>query len=110
MSESLRIVHRLVRTGDYHPQLVGSFVDDASSVNIRVWDIVDGINSPVAIASSGCSEIGNTNRWRWSTEHLPFASGYNNYHYYFEMAANTGETDYGEFFLTVPERGRWVYP
>ncbi len=95
---------------DYDPQLIGSFENIALSVNIRIWDIVNGINIPVVISSSGCYEIGNTNKWGWSTEYLPFASGYNNYHYYFEMVADISETDYGEFFLTVPERGRWVYP
>lgn len=106
----LRIIHRLVRAGDYNPQLIGSFENTASSVNIRVWDIVDGVNTQEIISSSGCYEIGNTNTWGWSTEYLPFASGYHNYHYYYEMTSNIGETEYGEFFLTVPERGRWVCP
>jgi len=106
----LRIIHRLTRTGDYHPQLIGSFDPYLSFVNIQVWDVVDGVNVPVAITSSGCSEIGDIGKWRWSTEHLPFASGYHNYHYYFKMISHTHDTYYGEFFLTVPERGRWVYP
>lgn len=106
----MRIIHRLTKTGDYHPQLTGSFNAGLSSVNIRVWDVVDGVNVQVAVANSGCYAIGDTGKWGWSTEHLPFASGYHNYHYYFEMISNTNDTDYGEFFLTVPERGRWVYP
>lgn len=106
----LRIIHHLTRTGDHNPQLIGSLSDGVSSVNIRVWDIVDGINAQVAVTSSGCYAIGTTNTWGWSTEYLPFASGYNNYHYFYEMVADTSEVDYGEFFLTVPEHGRWVYP
>lgn len=106
----LRIIHRLTRVGDYNPQLIGAFNEGISSVNIRIWDVINGANIPVILPNSGCYAIGNTNKWGWSTAYLPFASGYNNYHYYFEMAANTGETDYGEFFLTVPEHGRWVYP
>ena len=106
----LRIIHHLTRTGDYHPQLIGSFDPGLSSVNIRVWDVVDGVNVQAAIVTSGCYEIGNTGKWGWSTEHLPFASGYHNYHYYFGMTSHTHDTYYGEFFLTVPEDGRWVYP
>lgn len=105
-----RIIHRLTKTSDYNPQLVGLFTDDVSSINIRIWDIGNGANTQVGITSSGCYNIGDTNNWGWSTLYLPSASGYNNYHYYYEMIANNGETDYGEFFLTVPERGRWIYP
>ena len=110
MFAPLRDIHRLTRTSDHNPQLVGTLSSDISSVNIRVWDVVDGVNLQVAIANSGCYAIGNTNRWGWSTEHLPFASGYNSYHYYFEMVADTSETHFGEFFLMVPEHGRWSYP
>ncbi len=105
-----RIIHRLTRRGDYNPQLIGSFTADVSSINIRVWDIGNGFNTQVGITSSGCYNIGDTNRWGWSTQYLPLASGYDNYHYYYEMLANNGETDYGEFLLTVPERGRWIHP
>lgn len=105
----MRIIHHLTRAADYDPQLVGSFSGGMSFVNIRVWDIVDGLNTPVTLANSGCYQIGNTNKWGWSTEHLSFVSGHRNYHYYFAMSGNNGETNYGEFFLTVPERGRWSY-
>jgi hypothetical protein len=106
----LRIVHHLVRTGDYDPQLIGSFDNGGSSVNIRVWNIVDGVNAQVDIANSGCYSIGDTGKWGWSTRYIPFASGRDDYHYYFEMIADNDEVEYGEFFLTVPERGRWVHP
>jgi hypothetical protein len=107
---SLRIINRLTRTWDYHPQLIGSFGEGVSIVNIRVWNVVDGINTQLTVANSGCYKIGTTDRWGWSTEYLPFMSGYHNYHYYFEMAADTNETECGEFLLTVPERSRWIYP
>ena len=62
-------------------------------------DIIDINNSQISIENSGCYAIGNTNKWGWSTEHLLFASGYDSAHYYFEMIADTNETDLGEFFL-----------
>lgn len=106
----IRIIHRLTRAADYDPQLIGSFSGGMSTVNIRVWDIIDGLNTPVTLANSGCYQIGDTNKWGWSTEHLSFIPSHHNYHYYFAMSGNNGETDYGEFFLTVPERGRWSHP
>lgn len=92
-------VNHLTRTGDYDPQLIGDFNDGVSSVNISVWDIINGDNILVSIETSECYPIGNTNNWGWSTEHLPFMSGHRDYHYYFEMTADTNDTDQGEFFL-----------
>lgn len=106
----LRIIHRLVKTGDYNPQLVSSFNNASISVNIEVWDIVNGQNTKVIIANSGCYTIDNTNRWGWSTENLPFTQGHKRYNYYFRMTSDIGEEQYGEFFIAVPERGRWSHP
>ncbi len=106
----LRIINRLTKTGDYDPQLVGIFTTSPSGVNIEVWDTVDGQNTQVTIANSGCYAIGNTGRWAWSTANLPFTNEHKKYQYYFRMTSNTDEKQYGEFFITVPERGRWSHP
>jgi hypothetical protein len=81
-----------------------------SGVNIEIWDVVDGQNTKLAISNSGCYSIDDTFRWGWSTEYLPFRQEYKRYHYYFRMTSDEGEQQYGEFFITVPERGRWSYP
>lgn len=106
----LRIVHRLTKTGDYDPQLISAFDTPPVSVNIEVWGIGDGQNTQIAISNSGCYAIGDTGRWGWSTANLPFTSEHQKYHYYFMMTSNEGEKQYGEFFITVPERGRWSHP
>lgn len=106
----LRIIHRLTKTGDYNPQLISTFDDPAVSVNIEIWDVVDGQNTKVTIANSGCYAIGNTGKWGWSTANLPFTDEHKKYQYYFRMISNASEEQYGEFFITVPERGRWSYP
>lgn len=108
--EPLRIIHRLVKTGDYDPQLIGTFETPPTTVNIEIWDIVDGQNIQVTITNSGCYTIGNTGRWGWSTVYLPFTEERQKYHYYYQMTSNEGENVYGEFFITVPEHGLWSHP
>jgi len=106
----LRVIHRLTKTQDYNPQLMGTFQIPPATVNIQVWDVGDGQNTEVPITTSGCYQIGDTNKWAWSTQYLPFL-GYNKkYHHYFRMTSNEGEMQHGEFLITVPERGRWSYP
>ena len=105
----IRIIHRLTKGGDYDPQLVGAFENSAGSVNIQVWDVVDGQNTEVTIINSGCYSIGNTGRWGWSTEHLPFREERKKYHYYFRMTSDMAEEEFGEFLITVPEGGRWSH-
>ena len=95
---SLRIINRFTKTADYNPQLIGSFDASVSGVNINVWSVSNGTNHLVDIANSGCYQIGDTYKWGWSTEYIPFVSG----HYYFEMISNTLDTCYGEFFLGDP--------
>lgn len=106
----LRIINRLTKTGDYDPQLIGAFDVQPISVGIEVWDIVDGQNIQIDIASSGCYAIGDTKRWGWSTAHLGFTGERNKYHYYFRMIASDSANVYGEFLITVPEDVLWSSP
>lgn len=106
----LRTINHLTKTQDYDPQLISTFDLSPISVNIEVWDIVNGQNSPVTISNSGCYAIGDTDRWGWSTENLPFTGEHKKYHYFFTMISDGSEERFGEFFITVPERGRWSYP
>lgn len=105
----MRIIHRLTSIHDYHPQLISTFFAAPVVVNIEVWDVGDGQNTKLTITNSGCYQIGNTNKWAWSTEYLP-RSYHKKYHYYFRMTSNENEQEYGEFIITVPEGGRWSYP
>jgi hypothetical protein len=106
----LRIVHRLVKTGDYDPQLIGIFDDIPVNVTIEVWDIVGGSNTSMILTDNNCYAIGNTDKWGWSTAHLRHTGQKKKYQYYFRMTSNELEEVYGEFFITVPERGRFSYP
>lgn len=106
----LRVIDNLIKNSDYDPQLVTTFSGSPSSVNIEVWDVVDGQNTQLTITNSGCYIIGDTGKWGWSTEYLLFTQEHKKYHYYFRMTADTSEERYGEFLITVPERGRWSYP
>ncbi len=108
--QTLRIINRLTKTADYDPQIISAFPTPPTSVNIEVWDIVDGQNIVVAISNSGCYSIGDTSRWGWSTANLPFTDEKQKYHYYFRMTSDTSEEQYGEFFITVPERGLRSHP
>jgi len=106
---TLRTINRFTKMSDHDPQLIGTFLLLASGVNIQVWDVVDGQNTPLALTSSGCYQVGNTERWGWSTANLPL-TGKKKYHYYYRMTSTVDEIQLGEFFLTVPEGGRWSYP
>lgn len=108
--DELRIINRLTQTSDYYPQLVSTFSISASSVNIEVWDVVDGQNTKLTIANSGCYAIGDTGKWGWSTKYLSFTGDHKKYHYYYRMTSDMSTEQYGEFLITVPERGRWSYP
>ena len=98
----------LIHTHDYNPQLIGTFTQSSVSVNIQLWDITNGVNDLVILTSSGCYEIGDTNRWGWSTANLPI----NDYsrHYFYRMISDTSEVFDGQFLLDIPERGKWIYP
>lgn len=107
--EALRIIHRLTKIQDYDPQLINTFTGTPLSVNIEVWDVGDGQNTVIPITSSGCYAIGDTGAWGWSTINLPFTQGDKKYHYYYRMTSDEDEFQYGEFLITVPERGLWSY-
>lgn len=106
---ALRTINRFTKTGDYDPQLIGTFTLPTSGVNIDVWDVVDGQNTLLTLSSSGCYRVGNTERWGWSTAGLPL-SRKKKHHYYYRMTSAVAEEQFGEFFLTVPEGGKWSHP
>jgi len=96
----------LEKTPDYDPQFVGSFDTAATLVTVQVWDITNGVNTALALASSGCYQIGDTNYWGWSTEHLPtHYSG----HLYYQMNSDAGEIFWGQAMF-VTEDQRWKHP
>jgi len=100
--EPMRIIHHLVKTGDYNPQLLGSLTGTPISVNIQVYDITNAQNTLVVVTDSSCYAIGNTGKWGWSTVNLPFAQQRNKHHYYYRMVSNEDETAEGEFSITAP--------
>lgn len=98
----------LLRTHDHYPQILGTF-ESATSVNIQLWDITDGQNTLVTVASSGCYQIGNTGRWGWSTVNIPITQG-NGKQYFYLMTSNASITFGGQFFLELPEGAKWIHP
>jgi len=58
---------RLLRTQDYDPQIIGLLDIAATSATITVWNIINGVNVEVPLASDVCYAIGDTLRWGWST-------------------------------------------
>jgi len=99
----------LLRAADHHPQIIGTFETPANLVNIQVWDITNGENTPVSVASSGCYQIGNTGRWGWSTANLPTVYGHARQYFYI-MTSDATETFDGQFFMDTPEGAKWVHP
>lgn len=97
------IITRWRRTHSYHPQLISTFTGIPISVNIQIWDIGDGQNNEITVTNSGCYRIGNTSKWAWSTQNLPFIHGHKQCHYYFRMVSNTNEEQFGEFTIVAPE-------
>lgn len=105
----LSIINRLTKTSDYNPQIIGTFTNVVNGVNIQLWDVTDGQNIPVTVVSSGCYQIGDTRQWGWSTINLPIYTGYSKQFIYL-MTANNDETFDGQFFLSLPERSKWIHP
>lgn len=98
----------LLRSSDHYPQIIGT-LESATSVTIQLWEVTDGQNTPVTVASSDCYQIGNTGRWAWSTANLPTYTTYQRQYFYI-MTANHNNTFAGHFFLELPERARWKHP
>lgn len=99
----IRIINKLTIVGDYHPQIISSLSIFASSANIIVWNLTDGLNNIIDISNSGCYRIGDTRYWGWSSEYLPSMSGRSPAHYYYQMITDTSEISFGEFLLYTPE-------
>ena len=97
-------LEQLFKNADYSPQIIGRFITSPSSVTIEVWDLMNN-NSVVSLTSNGCYEIGNTDRWGWSTINLPPLTRIAN-QYVFKMTANTLEVFKGEFVVKTKRLGR----
>lgn len=104
-----RPIDWLLRTSDHNPQIIGTLGIAASSVNIQVWDITNGQNLQMILATSGCYAIGNTGRWGWSTSDLPTIYGHFKQYYYI-MTSDLSETFDGQFIMDVPEGAKWIHP
>lgn len=98
----------LLKSHDHYPQIIGT-LDGATSVTIQLWEVTDGQNTSVSVASSDCYQIGDTGRWAWSTIHLPAYSGYQR-QYFYMMTADNSDIFTGQFFLELPERAKWIHP
>lgn len=105
----LNIIDRLSKVSDYDPQLLGTFTNAVNNVTIRLWELSDGQNTVVPVIVSGCSQIGDTERWIWSTSNLPEYTGYRRQLFY-AMTADNNETSSGQFFLDLPENPKGMYP
>jgi len=99
----------LISSPDYSPQILGTLVD-ASGVNIQLWQVADGQNTPVSVASSGCYQIGDTNRWGWSTENLSNDSLSQQQYFYLMTSSNNSENFSGQFFFALSEDSKWMHP
>lgn len=98
----------LLRHSDHNPQIIGT-LEGAAIVNIQIWDVTDGQNTLMSVASSGCYSIGDTNRWGWSTIYLPTTQGHAR-HYFYLMTSDTAVTFGGQFIMDVPEGAKWIHP
>lgn len=81
---------------DSSPAIVGELAS-GQIVNIALWE--DG--ALTTISSSGCSEIGNTGRYSWSTSGIPIlTSSRQQFHWQMTDGVNT---DQGDFILVSHE-------
>lgn len=97
-------LEQLFKNGDYNPQIIGRFTTNPSSVTIEVWDLMNN-NSMVSLLDNNCYEIGDTDRWAFSTINLPPLTRRVN-QYVFKMTANTSEVFDGEFILKTKKVGK----
>ena len=104
-----RPIDWLLKSPDHYPQIVGIFDVSATSVTIQIWDIVDGQNISVSLASSDCYQIGDTGRWGWSTVNLPVTSNLTKQYFYI-MTSNIASTFDGQFIMDIPESAKWIHP
>lgn len=99
----------LLKAPDHYPQIIGTFNTIASIVTMQLWDVTNGQNTLVSVASSGCYQIGDTGRWAWSTIYLPTLQG-NAKHYFYTMTSDAAETFEGQFLWDAPEGAKWIHP
>lgn len=99
----------LLKTADHYPQIIGTFETLSISVTIQIWDVTNGQNALMSVASSDCYAIGDTGRWGWSTSYLPQTQGHAK-HYFYLMTSDMSETFDGQFIMDVPEDAKWIYP
>ncbi len=81
---------------DSPPAIVGELVS-GQVVNIELWE--DG--TVVSISSSGCSEVGSTGRYSWSTSGIPILTA-SRQQFHWRMSDGTN-TDNGDFVLIAHE-------
>lgn len=107
--ESLaRPIDWLLNSHDHYPQIIGT-LEGAASATIQVWEITDGQNTSVSLASSGCYQIGDTGRWGWSTVNLPTGGTYQ-LQYFYMITADNNDIFTGQFFLKLSEKAKWIHP
>jgi len=94
---------QLIKKADYNPQIIGRFTTNPSSVTIEVWEVTSG--SILSLSSYDCYEIGDTDRWAWSSIHLPPLTKRVN-QYVYRMTANTAETFDGDFIVKTKKIGK----
>jgi hypothetical protein len=86
---------------DYFPSAPPSLIGVLTSglnVVVEVWR--DGDVVPVTAAASGCTEIGNTGKYVFSTAHLPPLT-HTREQYHYRMSDGGTNTDEGDFILRV---------
>jgi len=104
-----QIVDYFIKQHDYNPQIIGRFDTIPASAVIRIWNIIDGVNTRVSLTDDTCYRIGSTKSWGWSTANLPTISG-TNQQFFYTMTSSLEETFDGQFFINVPEDARWLHP
>ena len=82
---------------DAPPSIVGSLTT-GQTVNIALWENGSG----VSISASGCTEIGSTGRYTWSTSGIPTLST-SRKQFHWRMDDGAGGTDDGDFMLVARE-------
>lgn len=100
--------NNLLKLSNYNPQLIG-VIDGASSATIEIWNIIGGVNQLMSLDSNICYQIGSTNRFGWSTEHLPPLS-YGQRQLFYRITGDNMVTFDGELVLKTPESLIWFMP
>jgi hypothetical protein len=95
---------QLIKNADFNPQIIGRFTTEPSSVTIELWDLMNN-NSPLSLSSYDCYEIGDTDRWAWSTINLPPLTKRVN-QFVYRMTANTAEVFEGDFIVKIKKIGK----